>query len=154
MKKEVAIKTPQENIVLVLNGKKVLFLENDNGLYHGLDNLEDILKQNSIEYTCLYEVSTLPMEQITKAIAEHDAIVFQTQWVYEVSKKLLQYMTALKEKKIVIECYVGTDPTWFYKPDVVHDVYVLSASDLDWTWRFVKLHKTKPYWDFKNKFDK
>jgi len=150
-------KNPQQNIANVLKGKKVLFLENDNGLYNGLEAFEAILKQNKIKYKCLFEVSEMPLEKIIKAIGSFDAIIFQTQWVYPVSKKLYEYMAALQEKKIVIECFIN-EPTWYYKPDVVHDVYIYAYQDLQELWegnghKFYKLSETA-YWDYINKFDK
>ena len=97
------------------------------------------------------------MEEIIKAIAEHDAIIFMTQWVTETSKKLSDYMFSLKKKKIVIEAYI-CDPTWNYKPRTKHDVYIYTCM-ICWnkpekeTERFYKLSGTS-YWDYKNEFDK
>lgn len=148
------MKTPIENIVTTLTGKKVLFLENDNGLYNGLDQFEQILIDNNIEYKCLFDVQGQELSSIIKAIKECDAIVFQTTWVYEKSRMLRDYLFESVDKKIIIECFSRVDPTWFYKPDVVHDVYIaqhMFFRDPEWT--FCKLTK-KPYWDYKNKFDK
>jgi len=138
-----------------------LFLENDNGLYNGLDAVEELLQQNSIEYSCLFDLKEVPFETIIDQIGKHDAIVFQTQWVYEISHKLKEFMFASKDKKIVIECCI-CDPSWYYQPKaVVHDVYFVKAphysfekgEDQDLFWQFKKL-SNKPYWDYKNEFDK
>lgn len=155
------MKTPEQNIKKVLAGKKVLFLENDNGLsdYGGQTEFEDILKKNGIEYTLMLGLSdNYTMEEIVKAIHSHDCIVFMTQWVYEIAQKLRDFMFSLQEKKIVIEVYIN-EPSWYYKPkDAVHDVYIYTCQVI-WdeadkeTESFYKL-TDKPYWDYKNKFDK
>lgn len=152
------IKTPSENILSVLKGKKVLFLENDNSLHHGIDCFEERLKENKIKYKILFDLSNIPIDEILNLIHEYDCIVFMTQWVYPISHKLKSYMLSLKEKKIVIEVYLK-EPTWFYKPDgIKHDVYVYSClrfskSDPIEYEKFYKLRKHIPYWDYKNKFD-
>lgn len=148
-------KTAVENIIGTLKGKKVLFLENDNGLYHGLDEMEELFIEHKIDFKCLFEVNELPFEKILSEIKDCDAIVFQTQWVYEVSKKIRDFMYESTDKKIVIECYLGNDPTWYYKPDAVHDVFICKPPTFKaWDeWKFFKLSK-KPYWDYKNKFNK
>ena len=156
----VKIKHPKENLADLLKGKKVLFLENDNGLYHGLDQLEEFIIANKIKYKVLFEVDEIPMENIIKEIKKCDVLIFQTQWVYKVSQEISKYMFASKDKKIVIECYLS-DPTWYYKPKAVHDVYICrppirySKTDpvMEGEWKFYKLSQ-KPYWDYKNKFDK
>lgn len=152
------IKTPTENIVYTLKGKKVLFLENDSELENGLDEFERILKDADIEYKVLFDLSDIPMEQIKKAINEADTIVFQTQWCYEISKVLFEYVKALPDKKVVVEVYIH-EPTWYYRwqHDSKHDVYIYSCQ-VYWgkadkeSERFYKL-TDKAYWDYENKFD-
>jgi hypothetical protein len=154
-----ALKTPTQNVIKTLTGKKVLFLENDNGLENGLDEFERILQSANIEYTILFELSEKPLDEIIKAINEHDAIVFMTQWVYEIAKKLFAYIKALPQKKIVIEVYIS-EPTWYYKSQhgSKHDVYIYSCqcywgeADKD-TETFYKL-TNKAYWDYENGFNK
>ena len=156
---QIKINSPRKNIAKLLKGKKVLFLENDNGLYNGLNEFEQVLKDNKIEYKCLFDLSEQPFDTVIDAIKEYDAIVFQTQWVYDVSKKLKEYMFASTDKKIVIECVID-EPTWYYKPKSAHDVYFVKCPMYDFEaeagdefWEFKKL-SNKPYWDYKNKFDK
>jgi hypothetical protein len=149
------MKTAVQNVINTLKGKKVLFLEGDNGLYHGLDRIEKILIEEGIEYKALFEVRSLPMTDIVAHINEYDAIIFQTQWVYEVSQEIKRFAFGMKDKKIFIECYIS-EPTWYYKPKVVHDVYIFKGplkwqSDEDI--RFYKLSQ-KAYWDYKNKFNR
>lgn len=157
MEKTIKIKTPEQNVIKTLTGKKVLFLENDNSLGNGLNEFENILKRGNIQYKILFSLSEMEVEDIIKEILSHDAIIFQTQWVYPISRKLSEYMFSLKEKKIVIECYIS-EPTWYYKPKAVHDVYIYHVMTL-WgeaekdTEAFYKLSE-KPYWDYKNKFNK
>ena len=149
------MKSAKENLFDTLVGRKILFLENDNGLYHGLDDLEDFLKEKNLKYKCMFEVSETPWSKIKKAIDSSNVIVFQTQWVYEVSKKIKEYAFSLKTPKIFIEVPVGRDPSFYYKPEgIAHDIYFLRVglfSDEDW--QFYKL-SNKPYWDYENKFDK
>ena len=156
---KVVIKSPSHNIIKTLKKKKVLFLENDTKLSNGLDEFERILKEASIEYKALFELSELPIQEIKDAINECDVIVFQTRWVYDIAKKLFEYVKALPEKKIVVECYIN-NPTWYYKSQhgSKHDVYIYSCivyfgeADKE-TEKFYKL-TNKPYWDYKNKFNK
>lgn len=148
------MKTVHDNIVDVLKDKSVLFLENDNGLYNGLDTLENILIENKIKYNCLFDLTSLSKEYIINQIHLYDAIVFQTTWTYDISKELYKFLESLKDEKIIIEHYIN-EPSWYYKPKVVHDVYICKIDDNfdeDW-WSFYKL-SDKPYWDYKNKFDK
>lgn len=153
------IKSPAQNVIDTLRGKKVLFLENDDTLANGLDEFERILKSAEIDYTILFDLSELPLQTITEAINSHDAIVFQTQWVYDISKTLLKYVRALRDKKIVVECYIN-EPTWYYKQQhgSKHDVYIYSC-DVHWgeadkeTETFYKL-TNKPYWGYKNCFNR
>jgi hypothetical protein len=152
-----SIKTPSENIAKTLKGKRILFLENDSSLSNGLDEFERILKESNIEHTILFELSEMPLDEIAKAINEHDGIIFMTQWVYDVSKKLKDYMFSLSEKKIVIEAYIN-EPTWYFKPKTIHDVYIYSCMVLygradKSTETFYKLSQ-KPYWDYKNQFNR
>lgn len=149
--------TPSENILKTLKGKKVLFLENDNGLYHGLDCFEQRLIENKIKYKALFNLKEVPFEEIVKTISKYDCIVFMTQWIYEISRKLKDYMFSLKDKKIVIEVYIS-EPTWYYKPKSAHDVYIYSCyrpwkDDPMKNEKFYKLTQ-KPYWDYKNEFNK
>ncbi len=152
------IKTPTENILKTLNGKKILFLENASSLMNGVDCFEDRLKENKIKYKCLFNLKELPFEKIIKEISKHDCIVFQTQWVYKTSKDIKDYMFSLKEKKTVIEIYIG-EPTWYYKPKSAHDLYIYTSyrpwkDDPIKNEKFYKLSVRKPYWDYKNEFDK
>lgn len=147
--------TPAENIVSTLKGKKALFIENDNGLYYGLDQFERILKENNIEHTILFDVSNKPIETVLEAITKHDCIVFQTQWKIEISNKLLEYVKNLKDKKIIVEVYIN-EPTWYYKKQhgSKHDVYIYNFNEgFPENESFYKL-TNKPYWEYKNQFNK
>ena len=151
--------TPEQNVILTLKGKKVLFLENDNTLDNGLDVFEKILKDNLIDYKVLFEVSEIPIVDIGNEINNCDCIVFMTQWVYDISKKLLKYVELLKTQKIIVEVYIS-EPTWYYSSQhgTIHDVYIYSCNTY-WgeakkeTEKFYKI-TDKPYWDYDNKFDK
>lgn len=152
--KDKNILTPTENVINTLKGKRVLFLENSNTLDNGVDEFERILKGASIEYTVLFGLSETPFQKITEAINSHDAIVFQTTWVYEIANKLFQYVKSLPENKIVIECYIN-EPTWYYdnQHGSKHDVYIYSCDESNkQTETFYKL-TNKPYWDYENGFN-
>ena len=153
------INTPTQNVINTLKGKKVLFLENSNELDDGVDAFERILKSANIEYKVLFELSEIPLHVITDEINNHDVIVFQTQWVYDISKKLFHYVKSLPEKKIVVEVYIS-EPTWYYKQQhgSKHDVYIYSCQvywgeDDKETETFYRL-TNKAYWDYKNNFNR
>lgn len=156
------ILTPEQNIYDTLKGQKVLFLENDNCLENGLEFFEKILIDKKIEHKVIFELDTIPTSDIQKLIGEYDCIVFMNQWVYDVSKELMKYMFSLKDKKIVVEVYMG-EPTWYYKPDSAHDLYIYACmegfgekgdeDEFKDNESFYKLSQ-KAYWDYKNEFDR
>lgn len=151
------IKTPEQNIAETFKGKKLLFLENDLSFDNHLKTFEEILIKYGIEYTALFDLKSIPFEDILKEISKHDGIVFMTQWVYEISTNLRDYMFKLKDKKMVVEVYIS-EPTFYYKPKSKHDVYIYTCNrfwmcDEKENEKFYKLSK-KPYWDYKNEFDK
>lgn len=57
-----------ENLLSVIKGKKVLFLENDGGLYQDLDVFEKWLINHKIKYKCLFNVVDVPFKKIVSAI--------------------------------------------------------------------------------------
>lgn len=148
------MKTVTKNLLDTLKDQRVLFLENDNGLHNGLDTLENILIQNHIKYNCLFDLTSLPKEYILRQIEMCDVIIFQTTWTYEISKEIHEFLKTSKDQKTIIEHYIG-DPSWYYKPDVVHDVFICKMNEdyEEEDWSFFKL-SDEPYWDYKNKFDK
>jgi hypothetical protein len=159
MAKQVKINTPTQNVINTLTGKSVLFLENDSSLENGLNEFERILKSSNINYKALFDLSELPIKTITDAIDSYDVIVFQTQWVYDISKKLFEYVKSLPEKKVIVEVYIY-EPTWHYKKQhkSKHDVYIYSCEvmfgeAMKDTEEFYKL-TNKPYWEYKNKFNR
>jgi hypothetical protein len=152
------VKTAKENIIEVLGGKKMIFLENGGELDNGLDRLQEFMATNGLENTVLLYLQKLELDNIIQQINQHDGIIFQTQWVYKISKDLKEYMFSLKAKKIVVECCI-CDPTWYYKPEgIAHDLYIVKPSE-EWEekhgreWEFYEI-TDKPYWDYKNKFNK
>ena len=148
------MKTTKENIINTLMGKKVLFLENDNYLDNGLETLESVLKDAGIQYTVLFNLSKLPIQQVLDEINTHDCIVFQTQWVTSISHKLLEFVQSLPEKKVVIEVYIN-EPTWFYHMELFghHEVFIYKQDKHHLLPAcFYKLTNI-PFWNYKNKFD-
>lgn len=146
------MKTAKENLLDTLKDKRILFLENDTALYDELENIELFLKEHKLKYKCLFDLTSKRWSTIKKAIDAADVIIFQTQWVYPISKAVHTYIAKeLLTKKAIIECYL-TNPTWYYIPLSLagHDVYIIRPFE---EWRFYKLSED-PYWDYKNKFDK
>lgn len=154
------MKKPTENIIETLAEKKVLFLENSEGLYHGLDVFEELLIKHNIEYKCLFSVSEIHFDSIIAAIKECDAIVFQTTWTYDISRAITEHLVKSQDKKTVIECYIS-EPSWYYKPDAIHDVYICNPPRRSFKkdpvkeadWEFYKLSGSA-YWNYENEFDK
>lgn len=136
-----------KQLLKTFKGKRVLFIENDFTMHNSVGNFWRWCIENKIEYNCLFNVSKLPLEYTTEQLKWFDVIAFQTQWVYEVSHKLHEIVSNMKDKKIVVECYIG-DPTWYVKPKVVHDVYILKShgDDMD-DWKFRKLRLKKAIWE-------
>jgi hypothetical protein len=151
-------KTPKENLLDVVRGKRVLILENDGGLDNGMEYVERLLEDNNTDLHVIYDLSDIfkndGADYILKRIHESDIIIFMSQWVSDVSLELKKYAFGMQVKKTFIECYI-CDPTWYYQPPVVHDVYVLKPQRDDYftDWYFYKL-SDKAFWDYENEFDK
>lgn len=112
---------------LFLSDKNILFIENDYTLNNGLDFIEEFLIENKVKYNVLYNCRQLPFEYIIDMVKWYDVVIFQTQWVYESSLQLSQHFMESKDKKIFVEVPVSREGTWYYKPDVVHDVYMVTV---------------------------
>jgi hypothetical protein len=132
----------------LFEGRNVLFLENDNGLHNAVGNLEIWLMENKIKYNALYSVGDLSLEYIKGQIDYADIIAFETTWTYEISRKIEEYLTKSKDKKIIVECYIS-EPSWWRKPKgVVHDMYALASNEEDMDdWEFKKLRLNKALWE-------
>lgn len=152
--------TPEQNIVNTLKGKKVVILENDNIIDdERLQEFVKILEANGIEYEAICDLTTVAnydINDIIEPVMKADAIVFMTQWVYEISKTMREFIADI-QKKIIIEVYIG-DPTWYYAKQhgTHHDVYIYTCRKY-WdspkeSESFYKL-SDEPYWSYKNKFD-
>lgn len=155
--------TPEQNIINTLQGKSVLFIENDSSL--GDERLEEfakILDSADIKYEVIVNANDLMKQDVnllTEPIIKADAIVFMTQWIYEVSRVLREFISELPDKKIIVEVYIS-NPSWYYSSQhgTHHDVYIYSCDKWDWNKpkereTFYKLTE-EPYWDYENKFDK
>lgn len=152
------MKSAKENLIKVLTGKKMLFLENDNGLSNDAGRLANFMDNSGLHYNTLFDLRNIPFYDIIAQIESADGIIFQTQWVYSISTQIKKFMFALQTPKIVIECCLA-DPSWYYIPkNIVHYLYILKAYE-PWEeeggreWEFYKI-TNKPYWDYKNKFNK
>jgi hypothetical protein len=123
----------------LLSGKRILFLESDFTLNHSVGNFHKWCIENKMDHNSLYNISGLPIEYIMEQIDWFDVIAFETTWTYNISHLLKERVSNLRTKKIIIECYIY-EPTWIRKPKVIHDVYILKASDDDLAeWEFDKL---------------
>lgn len=157
------MKTATENLLGVVKDKAILFLENDEDLSIDLEHVETFLKENKVDYKTLNGLPKLDFEVIAEAIKAADVIIFQSTWTTVIVSKLKDFITGLKDTKQVIEVYMD-NPHWYYKPDTLHDVYILRTHSYLWDpmyeddplgyWQFHKLHSKIPIWKFKNKFDK
>lgn len=157
------MKTAGENLLGVISGKFILFLENSEDLSIDLEHIEIFLKQNKLDYKALNDLPNLDFEVIAEAIRTSDVIVFQTTWISTYIKRLHDYLFSLKEPKHLIEVYIDK-PHWFYKPNTKHEVYIMRTNshlfdpmfeeDPTPYWELHKLHPKVPIWKFKNKFDK
>lgn len=137
-----------KSLLKLFDGQRILFLENDNGLYNSVGNFETWLVENKIRYNALFDVSNLSMDYIKGQIEWANIIVFETTWTYEVARNIENFLTAYKDKKIIMECYIH-EPSWWRKPKgVIHDMYVLQSSgnDMD-DWNLDKLRVNKATWD-------
>lgn len=157
------MKTASENLLGIVKGKFILFLENDEDLSIDLVHIETFLKENKLDYKALNDLTNLDFEVIAEAIKASDVIIFQSTWTAAIVSKINEFFFAMKEPKHIIEVYTDL-PHWFYKPDTAHDVYIMRTNTYLFDpmfeedplpyWELHKLHPTIPIWKFKNKFDK
>ena len=157
------MKTASENLLGVVRGKFILFLENDADLSIDLEHIELFLKENKLDYKALNDLPNLDFEAIAEAIKASQVIIFQSTWTAAIVSKLNEFFIGLKDPKDIIEVYTDR-PHWFYKPDTAHEVYIMRTnsylfdpmfeSDPLPYWELHKLHPSIPIWKFKNKFDK
>jgi hypothetical protein len=158
-KAKMKINTPEQNIVDTLKGKKILLLENDYSIPSYVKVFTNILDRNGIEFTSLTGLERFASDHILMTIKNHDAIVFSSQWITPLSVQLRDYIRRMKDKKIFVEIYIY-EPTWYYKSqhNSVHDVFVFrtDTSYSEDKYKYVKFYKltNKPYWEYKNEFDK
>lgn len=147
--KEIKDNAVNKKLKKLLVGKRVLFLENDFGHYHADGNFEIWLMENKIQYNSIFGISSVNMEYIIEVINHFDVIAFETTWTYEISQKIKEYLMKSRSKKIIIECFIGSEPSWYYKPKgIVHDLYTIGSGDEDMdNWDFYKLRVNKPYWE-------
>lgn len=123
--------TNQQKLSKLLSGKRILFLENDYGLYHGLDWIEEWLIDNKVQYNCLYNLQELPLGYITEMLGWYDALIFQSQFVYSKSRDLRDYIIKSRDKKLIIEA-AGYKPHFEEKPrGIIHDVYTIRVQSDD-----------------------
>ena len=137
-----------KSLIKTFNGRRILFLENDNTLSNAVGNFEIWLRENKMEFNSLFDIRALPLEYIKEQISWFDVIAFETTWTYEISGTIREFLTKSKDKKTILECYI-CDPTWWRKPKgVIHDMYVLKSSDEDMDmWNFDKLRINKATWE-------
>lgn len=128
---------------------EILFLENGNCLDSCAENLKRILINEKISHNCLYDISDLPWDYIKNQIDWHNVIAFQTTGTYEITHTIRDYLFQIKEKKTIIQCYIG-EPMFYYQPEgLIHDIWVLQSWNDDMNdWEYCKkLHPTKAIWD-------
>ncbi len=140
-----------DDIIKVLSGKKIAFLENGDCLEDESESLALFMRNNNIEYECIFNIEAIGLEETLRKCRNIDVIVYQTTWVYTVSQDLKKAFMSINNpefKKIFIEIYIST-PTFIRKPKgVIHDMYILMNYDRPVEeWEFDKLKINQPYWN-------
>ncbi len=146
----------KENITQALIGlckdKDILFIENDYGLYNSVGNFEDFCIEHKIKYHTVLDVGKVNFESLVEQIRMHDIIVWESQYISEVSDKLKELIYTDKiNSKILIECYIR-EPFLYYLPEkTIHKIFVLNSFGLDAgmeDWGFYQLKEDKKaIWD-------
>lgn len=121
------MKTASENLLGVVKGKFILFLENEEDLSIDLQHIGTFLTENKLDYKALNDLPNLDFEVIAEAIRASDVIIFQSTWVAAIVSKLHEFFTSLKDPKHIIEVYTDR-PHWFYKPETAHEVYIMRTN--------------------------
>lgn len=139
------MKTASEKLLGVINGKFILFLENDTDLTIDLKHIQTFIKENKLDYKALNDLPNLDFEVIAEAIRAADVIIFQPTWVPVIIGKLYQCLYSLKESKHIIEVYTNK-PLWNTKPDADHEVYIMRTN----SYLFDPMFEDDPlpYWTF------
>lgn len=118
----------------LIAGKKILFLENDSILDNSVGNFYRWTLENKIDSFCLFDIRHLPKEFIAAKIIEYDLIAFQSQFVYEESRALVEFVKGLKIPKTFIECQPESHFNKSTAPQ--HQIFALDcmSGDAYWEW--------------------
>lgn len=115
----------------LLKGKRILFIEGDNGLYNYVGEFEKFLVRNKIPYHTILNAGEMSLKGIQKLVNAHDVIVWQSQYVSQTALDIMDLLFNDKlttpqgqgasieqypqNAKILLECYI-VDPLYWYKP--------------------------------------
>lgn len=114
-----------------------------------------IAKEHKLKYHTILDISNANFESVLRQIKHHDVIVWESRYVYDISRKLEGLMGDINiPRKILIECYIS-EPRWWYKPKGVHhDIYILNSHSIEEgiegmdDWKFYNLkYDEKAIWD-------
>jgi hypothetical protein len=146
-----------KSLIELCKGKDVLFIENDFGLYNSVGNFEEFCIEHKIKYHTVLDAERINIESLIEQIQMHDIIVWESQYVSDVSHNLksLIYTDKIHPKKL-IECYIN-EPFLYYLPEETkHSIFLLNS--FGWEkglegvddWAFYQLKEDrKAIWDKK-----
>lgn len=127
----------------ILAGKRILFIENDSSLDYSVGKFYRWTLAHGIDSYALFKVKELPLEFTASKIIEYDVIVYMSQYVYESTHQLIEFVKSLPASKTIIECYIS-EPKWYGIPKGAehHNIYTLdSYSDDVSEWEIDKVEK-------------
>jgi hypothetical protein len=120
-----------ENISDQLNkfigDREILILENDNTLVESILNFYSWCVHNKKPVNTLYSIDELPLTYIDNMIYPNIVIAFMTTGIYyELVEKLKNLIISKKDYRLkIIECYIY-EPNFYYLPDEVGDIEMMS----------------------------
>lgn len=134
-----------EAILEVCRGKRIAFLENGTSLDDECSALAKLFVEAKIKFDCIFDIEKKGFVDVLTQCRNVDVIIYQTTWLYPVSKELKKAFMSIKEiefKKSFIEIYVN-EPTFDSKPEkIIHDMYILNNYRLEIEkWEFHKLRE-------------
>lgn len=121
----------------IIGNKKILFIENSSFLDNSIGNFYHWTIEEGIDSFCLFSIKNIPLDFIKAKIIEYDVIAFQSQFVYQNSLLLKDFVTELQIEKTIIGCSISHVIS--YNPSKIHTFYNLDCMDGDfWDWKLTK----------------
>jgi len=113
-------------LLKILKGKSILFIEGDLGLHNSVGVLAKFLFDNKIHYNSILNAGAMTLEGIIELVDFHDVIIWQSTYSTETAANIMKALfddkvtrheaCGCNVMKILLEVYI-CDPYNYYKPE-------------------------------------